>query len=62
MPEEDEFVDDIDEEERLTPEEVEEEVADLYEEFNERKALRNEAFEAFLKIDPSSSFPMSALS
>ena len=57
VPEEDEFVDDIDEEERLTPEEVEEEVADLYEEFNERKALRNEAFDAFLKIEPKQLIP-----
>ena len=57
VPEEDEFVDDIDEEERLTPEEVEEEVADLYEEFNERKALRNEAFDAFLKIEPKQLVP-----
>ena len=52
VPEEDEFVDDIDEDERMTPEEVEEEIADIYEEFNERKALRTEALEAFLKIEP----------
>ena len=52
VPEEDEFVDDIDEDERMTPEEVEEEIADIYEEFNERKTLRSEALEAFLKIEP----------
>ena len=34
------------------PEEVEEEIADIYEEFNERKALRQDAFDAFLKIEP----------
>ena len=51
-PEDDEFVDDIEDEERLTPEEVEDELADIYEEFNERKALRSEAFEAFMKIEP----------
>ncbi len=44
--------DDLDEDERHDPEEVEEEIADIYEEFNERKALRPEAFEAFLKIEP----------
>ena len=51
VPEEDEFVDDIEDEERLTPEEVEAEIADIYEEFNERKALRADAFEAFQKIE-----------
>ena len=52
VPADDEFVDDIDENERLTPEEVEEEIADIYEEFSERKALRQEAFDAFQKIEP----------
>ncbi|MDR0515102.1 MAG: DNA-directed RNA polymerase subunit beta' [Coriobacteriaceae bacterium] len=52
VPEADEFTDDIDDDERLSPEEVEEEIADIYEEFNERKALRTEAFEAFMKIEP----------
>ena len=52
VPEDDDFVDEIDEDDRLTPEEVEEEIADIYEEFNERKALRQEAFEAFQKIEP----------
>ncbi|MDR2714708.1 MAG: DNA-directed RNA polymerase subunit beta' [Coriobacteriales bacterium] len=42
--------DDIDEDERLTPEEVIEEIADLRDEFEERKELRAEAFEAFMKI------------
>ena len=31
VPEEDDFVDDLDDDERLTPEEVEEEIADIYE-------------------------------
>ena len=52
VPEDDDFVDEIDEDDRLTPEEVEEDIADIYEEFNERKALRQEAFEAFQKIEP----------
>ena len=52
VPEDDDFIDDIDDDERLTPEEVEEEIADIYDEFNERKALRKEAFDAFLKIEP----------
>ena len=51
VPEEDDFVDEADDDERLTPEEVEDEVADIYEEFNERKALRTEAFENFMKIE-----------
>ena len=44
-----EIVDDVDEE-TLTPEEVETEVAELYEEFNERKALRQDALTEFLKL------------
>ncbi|MBQ6338426.1 MAG: DNA-directed RNA polymerase subunit beta', partial [Kiritimatiellae bacterium] len=52
VPEDDEFIDDIDDEERMTPEEVEEEIAEIYEEFNERKALRADAFELFQKIVP----------
>ncbi len=51
VPAEDEFVDDIDDDERMSPEEVEEEIADIYEEFNERKALRADAFDAFQKIE-----------
>ena len=51
IPEADDFVDEADEDDRMTPEEVEEEIADIYEEFNERKALRTEAFEAFMKIE-----------
>ena len=61
VPEEDEFVDDIEDEERMTPEEVEDELADIYEEFNERKALRSEALEAFLKIEPKQLVPDEAL-
>ncbi len=61
VPEEDEFVDDFDEEERLTPEEVEYEIADLYEEFNERKVLRQEAFDAFMKIEEKQLVPDEAL-
>jgi DNA-directed RNA polymerase subunit beta' len=51
VPEDDEFVDDVDDDDRMTPEEVEDEIADIYEEFNERKALRQEAFEHFQKIE-----------
>ena len=40
VPEDDDFVDDVDEDERMSPEEVDEEIADIYEEFDERKALR----------------------
>ncbi|MCI8366362.1 MAG: DNA-directed RNA polymerase subunit beta' [Eggerthellaceae bacterium] len=61
QPEEDEFVDDLEDEERLTPEEVEEEIADIYEEFNERKALRQDAYEAFMKIVPRQLVPDEAL-
>jgi DNA-directed RNA polymerase subunit beta' len=61
VPEGDEFVDDIDEDERMTPEEVEDELADVYEEFNERKALRSEAFESFMKIEPKQLVPDEAL-
>ena len=57
VPEEDEFVDEIDEDERLSPEEVEAEIADIYEEFNERKSLRQEAFETFMKIEPKQLIP-----
>ncbi len=52
VPEEDEYVDDIEEDERMTPEEVEAEIADIYEEFNERKDLRTRALDEFLKIEP----------
>ena len=52
VPEDDDFVDEIDEDERLTPEEVEAEIADIHEEFIERKQLRQDAFEAFMKIEP----------
>ena len=61
VPEDDDFVDDIDEDERMTPEEVEEEVADIYEEFNERKALRQDAFDLFCKIEPKQLVPDEAL-
>ena len=57
VPEDDEFVDEIDDDERMTPEEVEEEIADIYEEFTERKALRSDAFDAFLKIEPKQLVP-----
>ena len=45
----------------MTPEEVEEEIADIYEEFNERKALRQDAFEAFQKIEEKQLVPDEAL-
>ena len=61
VPEDDDFVDDIDEDERLTPEEVEEEIADVYEEFNERKALRQDAFDLFMKIEPKQLVPDESL-
>lgn len=38
------------EDEKLSPKEVEEEIAELYEEFNERKALRQDAFNEFMKL------------
>ncbi len=50
-PDSDEIVDDVDEE-ALSPEEVESEVAELYEEFNERKALRQDALDEFMKLKP----------
>ncbi len=52
VPEEDDYVDEFDDDERLTAEEVEEEVQDIYEEFAERKALRKAAFEEFQRISP----------
>ena len=61
VPEEDDIIDDIDDDERMTPEEIEDELADIYEEFNERKALRSEAFEAFMKIEPKQLVPDEAL-
>ena len=42
--------DDLQDDERLSPEEVKEEIADLREDFAERKELRNEAFDTFMKI------------
>ena len=61
VPEDDEFADDIDDDERMEPEEVEAEIADIYDEYNERKALRTEAFDAFLKIVPKQLVPDEAL-
>ena len=61
VPEDDDFVDEIDEDERLTPEEVEAEIADIHEEFIERKQLRQDAFEAFMKIGPKQLVPEEAL-
>ena len=61
VPEDDEFADDIDDDERMEPEEVEAEIADIYDEYNERKALRTEAFDAFLKIAPKQLVPDEAL-
>ena len=45
-----EYDSDIDEDERLTPEEVEEEIIDLREEYKEHKELRSEAFDVFMKL------------
>ena len=61
VPEDDDFVDEIDEDERLTPDEVEAEIADIHEEFIERKQLRQDAFEAFMKIEPKQLVPEEAL-
>ena len=61
VPEDDEFADEIDDDERMEPEEVEAEIADIYDEYNERKALRIEAFDAFLKIVPKQLVPDEAL-
>ena len=41
-----------DEEDLLTPEEVEEEINDIVEEFDEKKELRQEALDTFMKIEP----------
>ena len=61
VPEDDEFADEVDVDERMEPEEVEAEIADIYDEYNERKALRTEAFDAFLKIVPKQLVPDEAL-
>ena len=61
VPEDDDFADEIDDDERMEPEEVEAEIADIYDEYNERKALRTEAFDAFLKIVPKQLVPDEAL-
>ncbi len=61
VPEDDDFVDDIDEDERMTPEEVEEEIADIFEEFNERKVLRQDAFDTFMRLEPKQLVPDEAL-
>ena len=61
VPEDDEFADEIDDDERMEPEEVEAEIADIYDEYNERKTLRTEAFDAFLKIVPKQLVPDEAL-
>ena len=61
VPEDDEFADEIDDDARMEPEEVEAEIADIYDEYNERKALRTEAFDAFLKIVPKQLVPDEAL-
>ena len=61
VPEDDDFIDEVDDDERLTPEEVEAEIADIHEEFIERKQLRQDAFEAFMKIEPKQLVPEEAL-
>ena len=50
LVDEGEFASDIEEDERLTPEEIDREIIDLNEEFTERKKQRVEAYEAFLKL------------
>ncbi len=63
VPEGDDLVDEEDAyaDERMTPEEVEAEIADIYEEFNERKALRADALDEFLRIEPKQLVPDEAL-
>ena len=61
IPEEDEFVDDEMDDDRLSAEEVEQEIADIYDEFNERKALRQDALDEFMKIEPKQLVPDEAL-
>ena len=61
VPEDDEFVDEDDADDRLSAEEVEQEIADIYEEFNERKALRQDALDEFMKIEPKQLVPDEAL-
>ncbi len=50
-----------DEDDLMTPEEVEEEIADIREEFEEKKDLRQEALDMFLKIEPKMLIPDEAL-
>ncbi|WP_165046037.1 MULTISPECIES: DNA-directed RNA polymerase subunit beta' [unclassified Adlercreutzia] len=57
VPADDDFVDEVEEDERLTPEEVDEEIAGIYEEFAEMKEVRQEAFETFMKIEPKQLIP-----
>ena len=52
VPEDDDFVDAVYDEERMTPEEAEDEIADIREEYDERLKLRRDAYEQFLKIAP----------
>ncbi|MDO4183386.1 MAG: DNA-directed RNA polymerase subunit beta' [Coriobacteriia bacterium] len=61
VPEDDEFVDEYDEDELMDPEEVEEEIADIHEEFLERKQLREDAFDLFMKIEAKQLVPDEAL-
>ena len=51
VPEEGEIIDE-DDSEKLSQEEVDAEIAELYEEFNETKALRQDAFDEFMKLKP----------
>ncbi|MDR3315710.1 MAG: DNA-directed RNA polymerase subunit beta' [Coriobacteriales bacterium] len=46
----DEYAAEEETDERLSPEEVEEEIIELREEFSERKELRTEAFDAFMRL------------
>ncbi|MDR3037063.1 MAG: DNA-directed RNA polymerase subunit beta' [Coriobacteriales bacterium] len=50
LADDEEFGADIEDDERMTPEEIEQEILDLREEYAERKELRIEAYEAFLKL------------
>ncbi|MGI6590301.1 MAG: DNA-directed RNA polymerase subunit beta' [Eggerthellaceae bacterium] len=61
QPEEDEFVEEFEDEERLTPDEVNDEIADIMDEYEERKELRTRALDEFMKIEPKQLIPEEAL-
>ena len=60
-PDEDEIVDELEDYEILSEEEAEAQIADIYEEYVEHKETRQEAFDAFMKIEKSQLFPQEGL-